>query len=121
MPAVAIHFDCPWCTQIISVDDSKAHERVECPYCNRPVKVPTKSTRDPPPLEAPPPLPYMEDPRRDCGYNFSMRQILMAIFRLALLLLVLLTMAGWIPQPLGVIIWTVLFIGSAATLLFTPQ
>jgi len=118
---MAIHFDCPWCTETISANDSQARERVECPHCNRPVKVPTKSTRDPPPLGAPPPLPYMEDPRRDCGYNFNIRQILMAIFRLTLLLLLGLTMAGWIPQPLGVIIWTVLFIGSAAILLCTPQ
>ena len=51
---MAIHFDCPWCTETISVDDSKARERVECPYCNRPVKVPTKSTSDlPPPLPLP--------------------------------------------------------------------
>jgi hypothetical protein len=45
---MAIHFDCPWCTETISVDDSKARERVECPHCNRPVKVPTKSTCEPP-------------------------------------------------------------------------
>src|ERR1044071_2390600 len=62
---MAIHFDCPWCIETISVDDSKARERVECPYCNRPVKVRTKSTRDPPPLRPPPPLPSknMEDPQ----------------------------------------------------------
>src|SRR5215467_10474467 len=58
---MAIQFACPWCTQTISVDDSKAHERVECPYCNRPVKVPTESARDlPPPL--PLPSQNMEDP-----------------------------------------------------------
>ena len=51
---MAIQFACPWCTQTISVDDRKAHERVECPYCNRPAKVPTKSTRD-----LPPPLPLL--------------------------------------------------------------
>src|SRR5580765_556880 len=49
---MAIHFDCPWCTQTISVDESKARERVECPHCNRPVKVPAKSTADPPPSES---------------------------------------------------------------------
>jgi len=117
MLRMAIHFDCPWCTQTISADDSQARERVECPYCNLPVKVPTKSTRDPPPLGAPSPLPYMGD--RGGGDNFSIRQRLMAIFRLALLLLVLVTMAGWMPQSLGVIIWAVLFIGSAAVLLCT--
>src|SRR5512132_4222951 len=47
---MAIHFACPWCTQTISVDESKARERVECPHCNRPVKVPPKSTEDPPPV-----------------------------------------------------------------------
>ena len=52
MPRVAIHFVCPWCTESISVDDSKAREMVECPHCNRPVKVPAKSTHEPPP---PPP------------------------------------------------------------------
>jgi len=58
---MAIQFACPWCTQTISVDDSKARERVECPYCNRPVKVPTESTHDlPPPL--PLPSQNMEDP-----------------------------------------------------------
>ena len=52
---MAIQFACPWCTQTISVDDSKAHERVECPYCNLSVKVPTESTHDlPPPLPLPP-------------------------------------------------------------------
>src|SRR5215475_3123966 len=51
---MAIHFACPWCTQTISVDDSKARERVECPHCNRPVKVPPKSTEDPPPVSQPP-------------------------------------------------------------------
>src|SRR5690242_21460102 len=62
---MAIHFDCPWCTGTISADDSQARERVECPHCNRPVKVPTKSTRDPPPSRAPPPLPLqnIEDPQ----------------------------------------------------------
>src|SRR6476620_1974760 len=47
---MAIHFACPWCTQTISVDESKARERVECPHCNFPVKVPPKSTEDPPPV-----------------------------------------------------------------------
>jgi general secretion pathway protein G len=51
---MAIHFACPWCTQTISVDESKARERVECPHCNRPVKVPPKSTEDPPPVSQPP-------------------------------------------------------------------
>jgi Zn-dependent protease len=51
---MAIHFACPWCTQTISVDESKARERVECPHCNRPVKVPLKSTEDPPPVSQPP-------------------------------------------------------------------
>src|SRR5262245_18518893 len=52
---MAIEFACPWCTQTISVDDSKAHERIECPYCNLAVKVPTESTPDlPPPLPLPP-------------------------------------------------------------------
>src|SRR5215831_14461728 len=62
---MAIDFDCPWCTETISADDSQARERVECPHCNRPVKVPTKSTRDPPPLRPPPPLPWqnIEDPQ----------------------------------------------------------
>ena len=45
---MAIHFVCPWCTESISVDDSKARERIECPHCNRPVKVPAKSTHEPP-------------------------------------------------------------------------
>jgi DNA-directed RNA polymerase subunit RPC12/RpoP len=49
---MAISFVCPWCTESISVDDSKARERIECPHCNRPVKVPAKSTHKPPP---PPP------------------------------------------------------------------
>ena len=51
---MAIHFACPWCAQTISVDESKARERVECPHCNRPVKVPPKSTEDPPPVSQPP-------------------------------------------------------------------
>ena len=49
---MAIHFVCPWCTESISVDDSKARQRIECPHCNRPVKVPATSTPEPPP---PPP------------------------------------------------------------------
>src|SRR5437773_10871523 len=49
---MTIHFVCPWCTESISVDDSKARERIECPHCNRPVNVPAKSTHEPPP---PPP------------------------------------------------------------------
>jgi uncharacterized RDD family membrane protein YckC len=58
---MAIQFACPWCIQTISVDDGKARERIECPNCNRPVKVPTKSTHDlPPPL--PLPSQNVEDP-----------------------------------------------------------
>src|SRR5262249_106772 len=75
---MAIQFACPWCTQTISVDDSKAHERIECPYCNRPVKVPTESTHDlPPPL--PLPSQNMEDPQPPInslipgGAGFSIR------------------------------------------------
>ena len=63
---MAIQFACPWCTQTISVDDSKAHERVECPYCNRPVKVPTESTHDlPPPLPLPSQVSFMEHTQED--------------------------------------------------------
>jgi DNA-directed RNA polymerase subunit RPC12/RpoP len=54
---VAIHFVCPWCTKSISVDESRARERVECPYCNFPVKVPAKSTHEPEPESSPPPPP----------------------------------------------------------------
>src|ERR1051326_6337367 len=46
---MTIHFDCPWCTQSISVDESKARARIDCPHCNRPVKVPAQSTHEPPP------------------------------------------------------------------------
>ena len=46
---VAIQFDCPWCTENISVDESKARARIDCPHCNRPVKVPAKPTHEPPP------------------------------------------------------------------------
>src|SRR5262245_15109470 len=46
---MAIHFDCPWCTETISVDDSKARARIDCPHCDRPVKVPAKPTHEPPP------------------------------------------------------------------------
>ena len=77
---MAIQFACSWCTQTISVDDSKAHERVECPYCNRPVKVPTESTHDlPPPL--PLPSQNMEDPPVGVVRSFhAMRQIVEFIF-----------------------------------------
>jgi hypothetical protein len=47
---MAIQFACPYCTQVVSVDESKALQRIECPYCNRPVKVPAKSTCEPAPL-----------------------------------------------------------------------
>ena len=60
---MAIHFACPWCTQTISVDESKARERVECPHCNRPVKVPPKSTEDPPPVSQPPGDPQAAEER----------------------------------------------------------
>jgi|SRR5215475_3064143 len=78
---MAIHFACPWCTQTISVDDRKAREKVQCPYCKRPVKVPTESTRDlPPPL----PLPSqdMEGPQPvGVGGSFhAMRRIVEFIF-----------------------------------------
>src|SRR5215470_7393449 len=46
---MAIHFVCPYCTQTISVDESKVRETAECPHCNFTVKVPAKSTREPPP------------------------------------------------------------------------
>src|ERR1043166_1930531 len=46
---MTIHFDCPWRTQSISVDESKARARIDCPHCNRPVKVPAQSTHEPPP------------------------------------------------------------------------
>jgi len=78
---MAIQFACPWCTQTISVDDSKAHERIECPYCNLAVKVPTKSTPDlPPPL----PLPSQDvegpQPVGVGGSFHAMRQIVEFIF-----------------------------------------
>src|SRR4029450_6684022 len=59
---MAIHFVCPWCTESISVDDTKARERIECPHCNRPVKVPAKSTheRPPPPPSSPRPSKSLE-------------------------------------------------------------
>ena len=60
---MAIHFACPWCTQTISVDESKARERVECPHCNLPVKVPPKSTEDPPPVSQPPGDPQAAEER----------------------------------------------------------
>jgi len=47
---MAIHFACPYCIQTISVDEIKARERIECPYCNRPIKVPAKSTYEAPPV-----------------------------------------------------------------------
>jgi hypothetical protein len=76
---MAIQFVCPWCTLTISVDDSKAHERVECPYCNRPVKVPAESTRDlPPPL--PLPSQNMEDPQPIGRCQSAMQQIVEFIF-----------------------------------------
>src|SRR4029450_10044183 len=56
---MAIHFVCPWCTESISVDDSKARERIECPHCNRPVKVPAHGT-PPPPLSSPRPSKSLE-------------------------------------------------------------
>jgi tetratricopeptide (TPR) repeat protein len=46
---MAIRFDCPWCTQSISVDESEARARIECPHCNRPIEVPNKPTHKPPP------------------------------------------------------------------------
>jgi hypothetical protein len=46
---MAIHFACPYCIENISVDESKARTRIECPHCNRPVKVPAQSTHEPPP------------------------------------------------------------------------
>ncbi len=46
---MAIQFVCPYCTQSISIDESKARARIECPHCNRPVKVPAKPTHEPPP------------------------------------------------------------------------
>jgi hypothetical protein len=46
---MAIQFDCDWCTQSISVDESKAREKIECPHCNLPVRVPAKPTHEPPP------------------------------------------------------------------------
>jgi uncharacterized membrane protein YhaH (DUF805 family) len=78
---MAVQFACPWCTQTISVDDSKAHERVECPYCNLAVKVPTKSTPDlPPPL--PLPSQNMENPQPvGVGGSFhAMPQVVEFIF-----------------------------------------
>jgi len=78
---MAIHFVCPWCTESISVDDSKAREKVQCPHCNRPVKVPAKSTHDlPPPL--PLPSQVMEGPQPvGVGGSFhAMRQIVEFIF-----------------------------------------
>src|SRR5262249_23696700 len=83
---MAIHFDCPWCTQTISVDDSQARERIECPYCSRPAKVPTKSTHDPPPSPPPLPLQNMEDPQT-AGLQSQSRSMPMKsalpLFRLA--------------------------------------
>ena len=46
---MAIQFDCPWCTESISVDESKASARIDCPHCNRPVTVLAKPTHEPPP------------------------------------------------------------------------
>jgi hypothetical protein len=46
---MAIQFVCPYCIQNISIDESKARARIECPHCNRPVKVPAKPTHEPPP------------------------------------------------------------------------
>jgi tetratricopeptide (TPR) repeat protein/DNA-directed RNA polymerase subunit RPC12/RpoP len=49
MLRVAIQFVCPWCTQDISADETKTGTTIECPHCNRPVKVPAKPTHEPPP------------------------------------------------------------------------
>jgi hypothetical protein len=46
---MAIQFACPYCIENISVDESKARARIECPHCNRPVKVPAEPTHEPPP------------------------------------------------------------------------
>ena len=46
---MAIQFVCPWCTQDISADETKTGTTIECPHCNFPVKVPAKSTHEPPP------------------------------------------------------------------------
>ena len=66
MLGMAIHFVCDYCTQRISVDESKAREKIECPHCNFPTRVPAKSTHDPqpsPPL--PPPLRPTEERSSD--------------------------------------------------------
>src|SRR5262245_21379782 len=78
---MAIHFACPWCTQTISVDDSKVHERIECPYCNRPVKVPKESTPDlPPPLPLPSQVVEGPQPVGVGGSFHPMRRIVEFIF-----------------------------------------
>ena len=50
---MAIQFVCPWCTQDISADETKTGTTIECPQCNFPVKVPAKSTHEPPPSLSP--------------------------------------------------------------------
>jgi len=137
---MAIQFACPWCTQTISVDDSKAHERIECPYCNLAVKVPTKSTPDlPPPL--PLPSQVMEGPQ-PVGVDDSshaMRRIVEFIFpkrihRLSFLVRFLATnlLASWLimalssrrlisPIPVVTVPWysyVVLFVFGTYMLLF---
>ena len=57
---MAIEFVCPWCTQDISADEKKTGTTIECPQCNFPVKVPAKSTHEPPP-SLPPSSPSSAD------------------------------------------------------------
>jgi DNA-directed RNA polymerase subunit RPC12/RpoP len=63
---MAIRFHCSGCGQPIEVDDEHAEQAAECPYCQRVVTVPAKSTLDthelprarevPVPPAPPPPL-----------------------------------------------------------------
>jgi tetratricopeptide (TPR) repeat protein/DNA-directed RNA polymerase subunit RPC12/RpoP len=96
---VAIQFVCPWCTQNISADETKAGTTIECPHCNRPVKVPAKPTHEPPPSLPPsspssadtpasgldsavsePPLPPASPPQ-PAGVPLTRREILKAAIK----------------------------------------
>jgi hypothetical protein len=44
MPAMAIRFQCPACSQPIEVDDDWAKRAVACPYCRKTVAAPAEST-----------------------------------------------------------------------------
>src|SRR5512132_113704 len=70
-----VRFNCPHCSQHLAVDETGAGMTVNCPGCNQPVQLPSRSTAPvrvvPVVKQTPPPVSGRLIKCRDCGGAIS--------------------------------------------------